>query len=501
MDSDVRIADSPKLDLELLPLLRLLERADGFALALLRCNVPVERERLATELNAALVARGRKSRLLKLESEVTDLESRIAELTPPLGSQEVILIVGFESSIPAASAAPALHYLNMARESFRRLPGPMVLILPDYALTRLAREAPDFWAWRSGVFEIAVAPDRLEQWYRSLLDAEGEIDNLPSRLKGQRAAVLEELYEEYSRSGSRHLKERSQIASELGKVLEDLGKWAQAFHWLEIALEGFELADDQVGRAQVTFRMGLLLRKQGRLAEARELFQQDLHLVLKLGDLSGQAAVLNQLGHVHHELGPTTEAATDWGRALSIFESLGDLRGQIRVMTSLGDLALEQNDFAKASKSYSASAQLSSSLTDPHSRATALIQLGALAVTLGQTEQAIIHFQEALSLNISIGNRRGEAAVLFFLGQAEIDRGAVEQAIQWLNRSIEIQEELGDRSSAAAGHSVLATIQLTHGDPVGARLNHQKALMAYELAGNARFAAVTRWLLRNLPPG
>ena len=34
------------------------------------------------------------------------------------------------------------------------MPHPLVIWLPDYAVTAVAALAPDFWAWRSGVFEF-----------------------------------------------------------------------------------------------------------------------------------------------------------------------------------------------------------------------------------------------------------------------------------------------------------------------------------------------------------
>jgi hypothetical protein len=35
------------------------------------------------------------------------------------------------------------------------------------ALMRVAREAPDFWAWRSGVFEFVPEPDLTERTYEA----------------------------------------------------------------------------------------------------------------------------------------------------------------------------------------------------------------------------------------------------------------------------------------------------------------------------------------------
>lgn len=45
-----------------------------------------------------------------------------------------------------------LGYLQWTREDLRRYPFPIVLWLPSALLVEIAKKAPDFWSWRSGVF-------------------------------------------------------------------------------------------------------------------------------------------------------------------------------------------------------------------------------------------------------------------------------------------------------------------------------------------------------------
>src|SRR5947199_6501299 len=155
-----RLALQPGADL--VPLLRLLARAKGFALAFVKCNVLTQRERLVDDVSQSLKAKGRTVQRLDLSEPVVDLLEEILRLSPPLASEDVLFLLGFERSIPAeVDFPPALVKLNLSREHFRNLPCPLVIVLPDYALTQLARPAPDFWAWRSGVFEVSVQPEEL----------------------------------------------------------------------------------------------------------------------------------------------------------------------------------------------------------------------------------------------------------------------------------------------------------------------------------------------------
>ena len=69
--------------------------------------------------------------------------------------KRAFMIFGFEHSVPSEGPASTLDELNQLRDNFpKSVHGPFLIWLPDYALTGLAREAPDFWGWRSGVFEF-----------------------------------------------------------------------------------------------------------------------------------------------------------------------------------------------------------------------------------------------------------------------------------------------------------------------------------------------------------
>ena len=71
-------------------------------------------------------------------------------------AKRAVFVAGLEYGIPFDQPnARILAELNLGRDPFLRdVPHPLVIWLPDYAVTAVARFAPDFWAWRSGVFEF-----------------------------------------------------------------------------------------------------------------------------------------------------------------------------------------------------------------------------------------------------------------------------------------------------------------------------------------------------------
>ena len=71
----------------------------------------------------------------------------------------VLLLSGLELAIDAYRDYPViLSNLNIARDTYtHKLPYPMLFFLPSYAITRFARFAPDFWAWKS--IEVRLQSD------------------------------------------------------------------------------------------------------------------------------------------------------------------------------------------------------------------------------------------------------------------------------------------------------------------------------------------------------
>ena len=49
---------------------------------------------------------------------------------------------------------PFSHRVNLARENIFAIPGRKVLWLNDEGVGNLAKEAPDLWSWRAGVYRV-----------------------------------------------------------------------------------------------------------------------------------------------------------------------------------------------------------------------------------------------------------------------------------------------------------------------------------------------------------
>jgi len=177
---------------------RAIELADGFALFFARCDQPAQRDDLIVHLDALLAQQGRRARRLDVVPPATGLLAGLksaCRTTPNQAPPTCVHICGLEDALPSDDPhPPVLGQLNLARDRFRDLPCSLVFWLPDAALTCLARGAPDFWAWGSGIFDF------LPQWVPSEKRAEEQI------------RVLENLLSDYHTLGDGPTEQRARAS-------------------------------------------------------------------------------------------------------------------------------------------------------------------------------------------------------------------------------------------------------------------------------------------------
>ena len=133
------------------------------------------------------------------DNKLRFLRDAIVAQLSNIGIQEnkklVLIIVGLEKSIGMSGEyPPVLQDLNFVRDAFTTsLPHPILFFLPDYALTRLAKYAPDVWAWRKGVFEFKTVESTKEYAIERTLNSDNILGSLELSQKQERIDLLERL--------------------------------------------------------------------------------------------------------------------------------------------------------------------------------------------------------------------------------------------------------------------------------------------------------------------
>jgi tetratricopeptide (TPR) repeat protein len=170
--ADIKVDDEEVYE----SLLRAIGRTEGFGLFFVRC-VEKDRAKLEQRLKGDLP----KFRLerLELKEDLKDgnLYRRLAEVEQHLGPLNGLFISGLEKSLdPYVKSGYGglgdyynkdmvprlLGHLNLQRERFRDdFPFCLIFFLSAFGIKYIARRAPDFFDWRSGLFEFVADSEML----------------------------------------------------------------------------------------------------------------------------------------------------------------------------------------------------------------------------------------------------------------------------------------------------------------------------------------------------
>ena len=157
----------------------------------------------------------------------------------------VLIVRGLEKSIGVfGEYPPVLQDLNFVRDAYRRtVPHPILFILPDYAITRLAKFAPDFWAWKSGIFRFKTTQATKDYAIAQTANAENAIGmtRLATPEEQERIDLLERLLMEYKPTGHQatgdNLRQCSNILHQLGVAYLNQNNPGKAREYLEEAVK------------------------------------------------------------------------------------------------------------------------------------------------------------------------------------------------------------------------------------------------------------------------
>jgi len=432
----------------------LIQMADSFRLGFVKCNQPVQSRQLLARLKDMLAGES-KIVQIELKGPVESLRRAVQQELEGRGAEGqgkmAILVLGFEQSIPSNGAAPALDELNQSRDNFpRSFSGPLLIWLPDYALTRLAREAPDFWGWRSSVFEFIPEAGIVSAVERMALRDE-MVSNLSREEKVVRAEALEGLVRDYleMKRGERVDRALAEVLRRLGEIRTDLNDYPRAIQLFSQSLEISRNAGDKKGVADSLAGLGRINIFLADYPKAIDYYEQRLVIAREIGDRRGKGAALGNLGNAYAALGDARKAIGYYEQALAIDREIGDRRGEGAALGNLGLAYADLGDARKAIGCYNRHLDIAREIGDRRGKGAALGNLGNAYAALGDTRKAIGYYEQALAIDREIGDRRGEGNALGNLGLAYADLGDARKAIEFHEQALTIDREIRNRSGEA----------------------------------------------------
>ncbi|MEC4892145.1 MAG: tetratricopeptide repeat protein, partial [Oscillatoria sp. PMC 1050.18] len=262
-------------------LIRNLKRRKGFGLLFVRCT-PAQGEEIIPQMQQDV--RNKTIEVLRLEEAKENLFDIISEIQSRQ-KLDVLIITGIEKSFveyikpgiggqgnyyKEDTVPRILGHLNLERERFRdELKVCLVFFVPRFALKYFVRRAPDFFDWRSGVFEFLTQKDCLERENSQFL-AEGYTEHIKLTAQERIAKIfaIQELIEEEGQTPE----QKADLCLEQGKVYAAAGEYEEAIVFYERATA---INPDSY---QAWSFQGLALEILGRLEEAIAAYQRAIEI-------------------------------------------------------------------------------------------------------------------------------------------------------------------------------------------------------------------------------
>lgn len=353
-----------------------------------------------------------------------ELVQQLAKITKETNKKLVLLIRNLEKSIGVfGDYPPVLQDLNFVRDSYRQtVPHPLLFILPDYAISRLAKFAPDFWAWKSGLFRFKTTELTRDRAIANTLNADTNIERLPTPEQQERIDLLHRLLMEYNPTGEipnqENLRNCCNILNELGKAY----------------------------------------LSQHKPTQAREYLAKAWKIINKFPDYSLQIEVINQLGKSYQQQRQFESANSYHQQALDIAKKQKNLHAVANSLFYLGNVSLEMREFHEARDYYQQALEINIEFGDRYSCARTYHQLGIVAQQLREYYQARDYYQQALEIKIEFGDRYSQALTLHALGTLAQAEENYAEARTNLQTALEIYVEYQDEYWAKVVRKILESL-------------------------------------------
>ena len=433
-----------------------------------------------------------------------ELVEKLKQIKIATDKKLILLITGLEKSIGVIEEYPdVLVNLNFVRDDLRiTVPCPLVLFLPDYALTRLAKYAPDFWAWGRKVFYFKTIRSTVMTTIKNVFLFKKNVNKLELQEKKERIDLLLRLLSEYHsynpQESKKDLSNKVNIYIQIGDTYNSLGEYKQSIDYYHKSLKNAQKINN---KTEIFISlMGLSLASIGlkKYQQAIQYHQQLLDIFQKLEDNFLIAKSLEILGSNYKVMGDYQQAIKYYQQSLELFQKLGDLNNIASACGHLGSAYQSLGDYQQAIKYYQQSLELFQELGDLNNIASACGHLGIAYQSLGDYQQAIKYYQQSLELFQELGDLNNIASACGHLGIAYQSLGDYQQAIKYYRQSLELFQELGDHNAQAFSLMILGNVSYLQEEYSKAADYYQKSLESFESIRNRNGEAINWFNLGNI---
>jgi len=444
----------PAIDAELAVVLRWLEFGMGtFSSGLATCNSPALRDSLIVQIREAHP----EVTVVEIPAKTVDVYGYVMDHYP---SAKALFLIGLEASISSPEDySHTLRSLNASRDLWPvRYPSPILLWLPEYAVTALQRQARDYWRFISNRFYFAK--ESADAAPRSADIYSGEYLNAINLSHDEK---LERIHELKSRLASVNV-------TAIPAMQQHALKW-----WNELAT---------------------LHQFMGTLDEALRIYREEqLPVYERLGVEQAKAVTMGKIADILQQRGQTDEALRDLEAIKQIFHDLGDVRSKAVTMGSIADILQQRGQTDEALRiRREEELPVYERLGDVQSKAVTMGKIADILQQRGQTDEALrIRCEEELPVFERLGDVQSKAVTMGRIADILQQRGQTDEALL-IRREEELPayERLGDVQAKAVTMGRIADILQLRGQTDEAlRIRREEELPVFERLGDVRSKAVT----------
>jgi tetratricopeptide (TPR) repeat protein len=282
---------------------------------------------------------------LKTDEQLADVFVLQQQLITLSSNYSVIQLTGAASWFATAGRWADL---NLLRENIAsKAPCRLLFWLNEETIAAMIEQAPDWWAWRSGVYTIDA-----ESQFSSTRPT-SQLFSLEQRFqhKGQAARRIATLTNWLKSPDALDPELSAPIWFELSFLYEQLGEWDRALRMYQNeCLPRFQQLEDSRHEAMIFGKIVELLILKGQLPEAQKIIEQhELPIYQKLGNLREIALTQGKIGDILFRRGDLDQALQIWlEQVLPILSKLGDIREVAIFKGKIVDVLLTRGLFDEA---------------------------------------------------------------------------------------------------------------------------------------------------------
>jgi tetratricopeptide (TPR) repeat protein len=427
-------------------LIRSIEVSQKYFLFFVACNQIPRQNELIADIKAELPTKN--IEVVNFKEPITDLlfelETILADKKP-----DAIFVQGLGNSISSDGTGDAnnvIYALNISRDSFNdAFQCPIYLWLPEYAVIKITRNAPDFFSVRSGVFYFSSTAEQvISDIFQSTSSEWLETSSLPLAEKQKRIANLENLLAEYQGldEEKRDKQAEMRLYSQLASLFNSISDYRKMIEYYERALECSKEIGHKQGEGSILGYLGNAYLSLGNSEKAEKYYKKALKILETAKDIQGIKTTLGNIGNIHLSLGENKKAVRYYKKALIMPLENNKSINNTFILTNLGIALNNLGEYSNSIKYQKDALKIATDIGDLQGKSNILNNLGLVYLKTGEYKKVIECCQQSLEIARKIGNQELEGSSLCNLGVANYNLVKLEKAKEYYIQAITIFEKL-----------------------------------------------------------